>query len=279
MNVANICQMHGKPLQHRSAAAPSATSASLRTVPASSPSTPPWHGAADSIRVTILTPHSTQSHGVTAQRSGQRTRRRFKIYTKTGDGGTSSLYNGERKPKTDAVFAALGDVDELNACVGVAAEYCRAATAPPAAATDGARSGEGPAKDLVEQLREVQSRLLDVGSAVATPLDASSERKVSKTAFAAAHVDTVERWIDALDEDLPALTQFILPGGGKAAAHLHVARATCRRAERAVVALGGDHVPQEVRTYLNRLSDYFFTAARAAAQAAGEAETTYRKAA
>lgn len=214
---------------------------------------------------------------------------RFKIYTKTGDAGTSSLYNGERKSKTDLVFAALGDVDELNACVGVAAEYCRDA-APPAAAMAGLRvsEGEGGAADatpstappaLLEQLREVQSRLLDVGSAVATPLDTSSERKVSKVAFDAAHIDKVERWIDALDEDLLALTQFILPGGGKAAAHLHVARATCRRAERAVVTLGDGHVPQEVRKYLNRLSDYFFTAARAAAQTAGEAETTHRKAA
>jgi cob(I)alamin adenosyltransferase len=185
---------------------------------------------------------------------------RFKIYTKTGDKGESSLYNGQRKPKTDGVFAALGDVDELNACLGLAA-----------AALDGGGA-------LAAQLAGIQSRLLDVGSAVATPLDASSDRKVAATAFPEDAAVGLEDAIDAMDDVLPPLTQFILPGGGEAAARLHVARAVCRRAERAVVALGEGATPASVRVYLNRLSDYLFTAARKAAQDAGAEETTYKKA-
>lgn len=197
--------------------------------------------------------------------------RSFKIYTKTGDKGESSLYNGQRKPKTDPVFAALGDVDELNACIGLAA----AQVSGPAAARSAGANGAG---GLPEQLAEIQSRLLDVGSAVATPRDASSDRKVSKTQFDENAVASLERWIDSMDAELPPLTQFILPGGGEASARLHVARAVCRRAERAVVDLGTEHVPQDVRIYLNRLSDYLFTAARKAALDAGAVETTYKKA-
>ena len=191
----------------------------------------------------------------------------FKIYTKTGDKGESSLYNGQRKPKTDPVFAALGDVDELNACVGLAAAHLSAG----GTAADSSSA-------LTEQLAEIQSRLLDVGSAVATPLDSSSDRKLNITSFDELAAGTLEEWIDRMDADLPALTQFILPGGGEASARLHVARAVCRRAERSVIELGDERVPQSVRIYLNRLSDYLFTAARKAALDSGAEDTTYKKA-
>uniref|UniRef100_A0A1D2A1B6 Corrinoid adenosyltransferase MMAB n=1 Tax=Auxenochlorella protothecoides TaxID=3075 RepID=A0A1D2A1B6_AUXPR len=180
----------------------------------------------------------------------------MKIYTKTGDKGTSSLYTGERRAKDDATFAALGDVDELNSAIGVAGEHVR---------------GLDPSMAL-------QSRLLDVGSAVATPLASASEAKLRRAAFDPAHTPLLEAWIDEASAELPPLTNFILPSGGHAAAALHLARSVCRRAERAVVPLVGAGATDEaVGVYLNRLSDYLFTAARLAAKRAGAEETVYKK--
>lgn len=185
----------------------------------------------------------------------------MKIYTKTGDTGTSSLYSGERRQKDDAVFAALGDVDELNSAVGVGREY--AAPLDPL---------------LAQQLEVVQSRLLDVGSAVATPVPSSSEKKLQRVAFDGAHAEQLEVWIDEWSAQLPPLTNFILPSGGPAASFLHMARSICRRAERSVVPLSRQGMTdQEVAVYLNRLSDYLFTVARIAAQKAGQPEVVYKK--
>ena len=203
----------------------------------------------------------------------------MKVYTRTGDAGQSSLYTGERRSKAAAVFAALGDVDELNSAVGVAREF--AADLPP-------REG----CPLGSQLAEVQSRLLDVGSAVATPASSASEAKAQRVKFDAEHADRLEQWIDAMEEELPPLKNFILPSGGKPAAFLHAARSACRRAERQVVGLGdagegspeegnggngGEAVERSVRVYLNRLSDYLFTAARYAALRGGAQEVVYKK--
>lgn len=190
------------------------------------------------------------------------TETRYKIYTKTGDSGTSSLYNGERRDKTDVVFEALGDIDELNSTVGLAREFCGQASA-----------------ELVAQLELTQSRLLDVGSAVATPVDRSSASKLQRTAFDAAHTQQLEQWIDEMDAKLPALKNFILPGGGQAAALLHMARSICRRAERSTVPLvKAGSTDAAVGTYLNRLSDYLFTAARYSSMLEGKQEVVYKKA-
>jgi len=187
---------------------------------------------------------------------------RFKVYTKTGDKGTSSLYNGERRDKDDAVFETLGDVDELNSAVGAAREFC---------------SGNYP--PLILQLEEVQSRLLDVGSAVATPALTSSSGKLERTRFDAEATEKLEGWIDRMDEELPPLKNFILPSGGKCGALLHVARSVCRRAERRTSALVKRELLEDtVSIYLNRLSDYLFTAARYAALKDGTVEVTYKKA-
>ncbi|KAL4427432.1 hypothetical protein ABPG77_000721 [Micractinium sp. CCAP 211/92] len=186
----------------------------------------------------------------------------MKIYTKTGDAGASSLYSGERRSKDDAVFAALGDVDEVNSMLGLAREHARSLD-----------------PSLAAQLEAIQSRLLDVGSAVATPLHSSSEHKLQRVAFCASHTEQLERWIDEMSAQLPPLTQFILPSGGLAAATLHVSRSVCRRAERAVVPLvRSEATDAAVGVYLNRLSDYLFTAARYAALKAGEPETVWVKA-
>ena len=115
------------------------------------------------------------------------------------------------------------------------------------------------------QLTEIQSRLLDLGSAIATPLSSGDDSKVARTAFPQASVAQLEAWLDALDARLPALRNFILPGGGLAAASLHAARAVARRAERAVVPLvRAKQADAVVVVYLNRLSDYLFVAARTA---------------
>eukprot|EP00271_Cylindrocystis_brebissonii_P002058 TRINITY_DN12400_c0_g1_i1.p1 TRINITY_DN12400_c0_g1~~TRINITY_DN12400_c0_g1_i1.p1 ORF type:complete len:260 (+),score=36.67 TRINITY_DN12400_c0_g1_i1:43-822(+) len=188
--------------------------------------------------------------------------RRYKIYTKTGDKGTSSLYNGERRRKDDDVFEALGDVDELNSALGLAREHCV----------------QQKLEDLCEQLAEVQSRLLDVGSAVATPLDTSGTHKVKRVEFDGESIARVEGWVDAMEETLPPLTNFILPSGGLAASQLHVSRSVCRRAERRIVPLVLEgKVDAAVGRYMNRLSDWLFVAARVAAKRGGWVETIYVK--
>ena len=187
---------------------------------------------------------------------------RYKVYTKTGDAGTTSLYNGARLPKDDAFFGALGDVDELNACIGLAREHCAAL-------------GVG----LEEQLAEVQSRLLDAGSAIATPASTSRAEQLARAAFRSDITGRLEGWIDAMEEALPPLKNFILPSGGLASAHLHVARTVCRRAERQATALSrGGELPLEVPVFLNRLSDYLFVAARFACLKCGGREEVYKKA-
>ena len=133
-----------------------------------------------------------------------------------------------------------------------------------------------PSTHIIVQLESIQNSLFDLGAAVATPLDASSERRVAKTAFDADKTAELERWIDGHTARLPPLKQFILPGGGHAGATLHLARSVCRRAERAVVPLVRDGVTDPaVGIFLNRLSDYLFTAARMAAQAAGTKDRLY----
>lgn len=187
---------------------------------------------------------------------------KFRIYTKTGDKGTAALYNGQRRPKDNDVFHALGDVDELNSAIGVAQEFCTV-----------------DQEALQQQLEVIMSRLLDVGSAVATPADSSSQQKLSRVQFPKESTAQLEAWMDAMDDQLPPLRNFILPSGGKAAAHLHLARSVCRRAERSVVPLvRAEAVDPEVGVYLNRLSDYLFTAARFAAQQEGKPEIVYKKA-
>ena len=223
----------------------------------------------------------------------------FKVYTRTGDGGSSCLFNMERRDKDDTVFEALGEVDEVGVAVGIARTFVEeawrgdggfGARSGPSDANGEANLGETPSaldglslraafEPLEQRLAEIQSRLMDVGSAVATPLDKSSEKQKSRVRFADKHVDVVEAWIDEYDAHLPPLANFILPGGGRAAAFLHQARTAARRAERRVVPLVRDGDCDAVVTkYLNRLSDFLYTAARFAAAAFGATETTYCKA-
>lgn len=172
----------------------------------------------------------------------------MKIYTKTGDDGSTGLFGGGRLPKSAPRIAAYGDVDELNAVIGVAA-----AGAP-----------EGILKSA---LGEVQIHLFTVGAQLASP---KSDPKIER--MTASQVESLERQIDAITPTLAPLKNFILPGGTLTSAHLHLARTVCRRAERSVVALmqaSGEHVDRWLLIYLNRLSDYLFVMARLANQVDG----------
>jgi len=172
-----------------------------------------------------------------------------RIYTKTGDTGETGLFGGGRVGKDDARVDAYGEVDELNACLGLA------------------RSLElDPRMDALCQ--RLQDELFTVGAVLATPQGTKAEAHIPKVK--PEWVTAMEQAIDAFDTELSAMTHFILPGGTKAASALHVARTVCRRAERRVVPLfRAGKVDGLVVTYLNRLSDLLFTMARAANHRAG----------
>ena len=179
----------------------------------------------------------------------------MKIYTKTGDAGETSLFDGTRVRKTDPRVAAYGDVDELQAVVGVA----RAAGLP---------------GDLNEMCVTIQRDLFALGARLADPSRKIASR-VEKIVIDERSVERLERWIDQLDLEIPPLRHFILSGGSAAGASLHLARTVCRRAERAILALGEGEVESIVIVYVNRLSDLLFTMARAANHRAGTAETPW----
>lgn len=180
----------------------------------------------------------------------------MKIYTKTGDAGETSLFDGSRVPKDDLRVTAYGEVDELNAAVGLAQAHV---THP----------------DVLPLLTEVERDLFALGGQLANPTFLSP-KKVAKSELAEDRVQRLEEAIDALEGDLPRLTRFILPGGSVGGAVLHLARAVCRRAERAVVALHSQEaVNPVILQYLNRLSDYLFVAARAENRRAGAVEVEW----
>lgn len=176
----------------------------------------------------------------------------MKIYTKTGDAGETGLFGGQRVTKDALRVHAYGTVDECNAVLGVA----RAATSDP---------------ELGALLGAIQDQLFTVGADLATPGGSPHVQRVG-----AAEIALLEETIDRLEAELAPLRQFILPGGSAAAAHLHVARTVCRRAERWAVGLAREEaVNLEVLAYLNRLSDLLFVAARVANARAGVGDVVW----
>jgi len=164
-----------------------------------------------------------------------------KIYTRTGDAGTAGLGNGERRKKFDPRFAAIGDVDEANAAIGLARLHAHA--------------------DLDRTLARAQNDLFDLGADLAVPEEGDKGR--SRLRIAEAQVERLEEEIDRYNADLAPLTSFVLPGGSAFAAALHLARTVTRRAERSVVALAeAETVNPAAIAYINRLSDLLFVAAR-----------------
>eukprot|EP01029_Cantina_marsupialis_P024054 TRINITY_DN6095_c0_g1_i1.p1 TRINITY_DN6095_c0_g1~~TRINITY_DN6095_c0_g1_i1.p1 ORF type:complete len:257 (+),score=78.00 TRINITY_DN6095_c0_g1_i1:34-804(+) len=184
-----------------------------------------------------------------------------KVYTKGGDKGTSQLFNLQRISKDSMFFEAIGNCDELNSCIGVAREFL----------FEGHKN-----KELVGQLDELQSVLFDAGAALATPIGDSTDKELERVAFDETNIETLEHWIDEMDAQLPPLTQFVMPSGGLASAHLHLARSTCRRAERSVVPLVRENkVDAAVGRFFNRLSDYLFVSGRFAAMNDGKTEVPW----
>ena len=181
----------------------------------------------------------------------------FKIYTKTGDKGETSLYGGTRVSKAAARVESYGTLDELNAFIGLA-------------------KAEISDEKVLNQLQKIQFDLFTVGSEAATPTDklilANGKNRLDLV-ISEKEITELELWMDDFDAELEPLKFFILPSGGKAAATLHVCRTVCRRAERAMVFLNEtEEVRPELIKYLNRLSDYLFILARYISKISGEKE-------
>jgi cob(I)alamin adenosyltransferase len=181
----------------------------------------------------------------------------MKIYTKTGDQGSTGLFGGGRVPKDDIRVEAYGDVDELNAVIGMA------------------RSVETMPR-IDEVLVPIQRDLFAIGALLATPDREKMAQHLEKARIDEARIGELERAIDDGEAELEPLRAFILPGGTPKAAALHVARTVCRRAERHVVRLQHEvELPPLAVIYLNRLSDLLFTLARVANRRAGAGEVTW----
>jgi len=181
----------------------------------------------------------------------------MKIYTRTGDEGTTGLIGGQRLPKSDPRLQTYGTLDELNAAIGLATSLLPATTS-----------------QLLDPLRQIQSDLFTLGSHLACP-DPAHADKLPK--FSEDRITQLEQQIDAADAILPPLHQFILPGGAPAAAHLHLARTICRRAERLLAGFTASHpAPPLALPYLNRLSDWLFTQARLINQLSGIPDLPWR---
>jgi cob(I)alamin adenosyltransferase len=169
-----------------------------------------------------------------------------RIYTRTGDDGTTALGSGELRSKFDLRIAAYGTVDETNAAIGVARLHLH------------------DAREIDAMLGMIQNDLFDLGADLSVP---EREGKAERLRVAASQVERLERDIDSLNETLSPLTSFVLPGGTAGAAYLHLARTICRRAERMVVELAAgpdEPVGDSAIQYLNRLSDFLFVASRVA---------------
>lgn len=192
-----------------------------------------------------------------------------RIYTRTGDGGETSLFDGTRKPKADLRIDLFGDVDELNSWLGLCAAQLQDAASQ--------QAGPGPValQDLADTLYRLQADLLELGAILADPTRSTALAKPGSPPLPFSAL-SLEELIDRLDADLPPLRSFILPGGHKAAAALHVGRTVCRRVERRAVALQArEPLPGEVIAMLNRLSDFLFVAARYANRVLGVADVVW----
>jgi cob(I)alamin adenosyltransferase len=181
----------------------------------------------------------------------------FKIYTKTGDDGSTGLLGGTRVKKYDVRLEAYGTVDELNAAIGVIRSY-------------------NIPENLGKMLVEIQNKLFNIGSRLAS--DKKGEEFTKKLSITENHISFLEKAIDEMEEELPELTHFILPGGDLSAAQCHVARTVCRRAERRILEFSEtEKVEPETLKYMNRLSDFLFVLARKLTANSGVEEKPWRQ--
>ncbi len=170
-----------------------------------------------------------------------------KIYTRTGDDGTTGMADGSRVPKDDLLVHAIGEVDELNSQLAVLASHAPV--------------------NFVPAIKTIQNELFNVGA----------ELTMGEAMIKQESIDWLENALDTLNVKLSPLKEFILPGGGLAASHCHVARSVCRRVERSLVSLDNQNALNDsLKSYINRLSDYLFVLARAISQAEGEDEVYWK---
>ncbi len=182
-----------------------------------------------------------------------------RVYTRQGDGGMTHLGGGQRIHKTHLRIEAYGEVDELNACLGLAAEGMR---------------GEPRLATLLGRAERIQNELFDLGAQLAV---LPEDRRPESPRITAAQVEHLEREIDEMNDGIPPLRSFILPGGGEVAARFHLARTVCRRAERTTLRFAADEPLDGTELpYLNRLSDWLFVASRYASSRLGLAELLWR---
>lgn len=166
----------------------------------------------------------------------------FKLYTKTGDDGTTGLVGGSRVKKYDNRLEAYGTVDELNAAIGVI-------------------RSNNLSDDILKSLINVQNKLFNIGSLLAS--DEKGKKFTANLLITQKHIEELEKTIDKIEEDLPEIKHFVLPGGEIISAQCHVARTICRRAERRILEFAeGEPVQTEIIVYINRLSDFLFALAR-----------------
>lgn len=178
----------------------------------------------------------------------------FKIYTKTGDKGETGLFGGKRLPKNHIRIESYGTVDELNSYVGLIRDVVTIS-------------------EIKKLLKAIQDRLFAIGASLAS----DPEKNMVTPDILPADIELLEKEMDRMDEQLPALKNFILPGGHPTVSYCHLARCVCRRAERMVVALkANEEVDEVVLQYLNRLSDYFFILARFLGQVLGAEEVVWK---
>lgn len=189
------------------------------------------------------------------------------IYTRTGDDGTSSLYNGERVSKTKRIIKVLGGVDEINSALGMC-KFIKVISAGVVKAhwKDQVEPWQLQNKGATEIIEQIQHELMKLSSDIATPIRSSSPEKREKVNFPLNLVENLEKMIDEMDAKLPKLTTFILPGGSITTASIHQVRAICRRTELGLVKLAAQEpVNEAISMYINRLSDFLFVFARSSA--------------
>ena len=182
----------------------------------------------------------------------------MKIYTKTGDDGETSLYGGRRVLKSDARIEAVGSVDELNSVLGMVVAKLESGL------------------DIATKIERVQTELFELGADLASPPETDEDKKLKHVRISESEVKQLESEIDAMQEKLPELKNFIMPGGTEAGAILHHARAACRSAERRIIeAASKTQISEFALQYINRLSDWLFVAARTLNSQAGVEETIW----
>ncbi len=186
----------------------------------------------------------------------------MKLYTRSGDDGTTGLFGPQRVDKDHPQVEAFGAVDEVNALIGMAAAACEAT--------------DETGAEILRILKDLQSRLFDLGADLATPPGGKHEQKIKR--ITARDVSEIEAWIDSIEAGNEPLSDFVLPGGAELAARLHLARTVCRRAERRLVNFGrSGSLNKHTLIYMNRLGDLLFAMARRWNRRAGVAEVLWKQ--